>query len=126
MDSRADDVKPGFGLGRTAALLSLVVPLVVTLLRSAATSDWRDDVPAVTGLGVLPLGTEGFLGLVGAQAASLLPFGGRWLRAAWVSAFAVAIAGRFVYASAHRLLEARSSTPYLAPPLALAASLIAT
>jgi hypothetical protein len=104
----------------------LVVPLVVTLLRSAASSDWRDDVPAVTGLGVLPLGTEGLLGLVGAQAASLLPLGGRWLRAAWVGAFAAAIAGRLVYASARRLLETRAPMPHLVPPLALAASLIAT
>src|SRR6185503_14633657 len=66
------------------------------------------------------------LGLVGAQAASLLPLGGRWLRAAWVGAFAVAFVGRLVYSSAHRLLQARSPMPYLAPPLALAASLTAT
>jgi hypothetical protein len=122
----SDDTRPGFELDRAAAFLALVVPLVVTLLRASATSDWRDDVPAVTALGVLPLGTEGFLGLVGAQAASLLPLGGRWLRAAWVGAFAVALVGRLVYASASRLLAARSVTPHLAPPLALAAALIAT
>jgi hypothetical protein len=122
----SDDAKPALGLDRAAAFLALVVPLAVTLLRSAASSDWRDDVPAVTALGVLPLGTEGFLGMVGAQAASLLPLGGRWLRAAWVGAFAVALVGRLVYASAVRLLAARSPTPHLAPPLALAAALTAT
>src|SRR6188508_2118055 len=91
-----DDRRPS--IERLSSSLALVVPLVVTLLRAASSSDWRDDVPAVTSLGVLPLGTEGFLGLVGAQAASLLPLGGRWLRAAWVGAFAVAFAGRLVYA----------------------------
>ncbi|HEX6765900.1 MAG TPA: hypothetical protein VF103_10495, partial [Polyangiaceae bacterium] len=126
MDPRADEAKTGSSFDRSAAFLALVVPLVVTLLRSAASSDWRDDVPAVQGLGVLPLGTEGWLGLVGAQAASLLPFGGRWLRAAWVGAFAVGIAGRLVYASARRLLDERSPMPHLSPPLALAAALIAT
>ena len=126
MDPRSGDAKSGLGLDRSCAFLALAVPLVVTLLRGAASSDWRDDVPAVTGLGVLPLGTEGFLGLVGAQAASLLPLGGRWLRAAWVGALAVAVAGRFIYAAAERLLGARAPMPSLSPPLALAASLIAT
>jgi hypothetical protein len=126
VNPRSSDAKSGFGHGRACAFLALLLPLVVTLLRSAASSDWRDDAPAVTGLGVLPLGAEGFLGLVGAQAASLLPLGGRWLRAAWFSALAVALAGRFVYTVAERLLAARAPTPALAPPLALAASLIAT
>ena len=126
MDPGAGDAKEGSSFERSAAFFALVVPLLVTLLRSAASSDWRDDVPAVQGLGVLPLGTEGWVGLVGAQAASLLPLGGRWLRAAWVGAFAVGIAGRLVYASTRRLLQARSPMPHLAPPLALAASLIAT
>ena len=126
MDQERGVTSAGPSFDRPAAFLALAVPLVVTLLRSAATSDWRDDVPAVTGLGVLPLGTEGWLGLVGAQAASLLPLGGRWLRAAWVGAFAVAVAGRLVYATTRRLLEARAPMPHLAPPLALAASLIAT
>ncbi|HEX6766081.1 MAG TPA: hypothetical protein VF103_11400, partial [Polyangiaceae bacterium] len=119
-----DDRRPS--IERLWSTLALVVPLVVTLLRAASSSDWRDDVPAVTSLGVLPLGTEGFLGLVGTQAASLLPLGGRWLRAAWVGAFAVALAGRLVYALARRLLDARTPMPQLAPPLALAAALIAT
>ncbi|HEX6277654.1 MAG TPA: hypothetical protein VFZ53_31645 [Polyangiaceae bacterium] len=126
MNPGSDDAKKTLGLDRAAAFLALVVPLAVTLLRSAASSDWRDDVPAVTALGVLPLGTEGFLGMVGAQAASLLPLGGRWLRAAWVGAFAVALVGRLVYVSAARLLAARSATPHLTPPLALAAALTAT
>jgi hypothetical protein len=126
VDPRSDEARPGSSFERALGFLSFSVPLVVTLLRSTASSDWRDDVPAVTGLGVLPLGTEGWLGLIGAQVASLVPVGGRWLRAAWVGAFAVALVGRLVYANAKRLLEARSPLPHLGPPLALAASLIAT
>ena len=61
MDPGAGDRRPVSSLERGAAFLALVVPLVVTLMRSAASSDWRDDVPAVAGLGVLPLGTEGVL-----------------------------------------------------------------
>lgn len=115
---------PGFE--RACAAFAFFVPLVVTLLRSAETSDFRDDIPAVTGLGLVPLGTEGWLSLVGSQASSLLPLGGRWLRAASLGAVAVAIASALLYTRTRRLLDASERTPYLSPPLALAAALTAT
>jgi hypothetical protein len=80
----------------------------------------------VTGLGLVPLGTEGWLSLVGSQASSLLPLGGRWLRAASLGAVAVAVASALLYTRTRRLLDACERTPYLTPPLALAAALTAT
>jgi hypothetical protein len=114
---------PGFE--RLCAALAFSVPLVVTLLRSAPASDFRDDIPAVTGLGLVPLGSEGWLSLVGSQLSSLLPLGGRWLRAASVGAFAIAVASSLIYSRARRLLDASERTPHLTPPLALAAALTA-
>jgi hypothetical protein len=105
--------------------LSLCAPLVLTLLRAAPGSDWRDDQPALSGLGLLPLGSEGWLSLVGSQLANALPFGGRWLRAAWVQAFALSLVSRLLFGRAQRLLAANHDAPRLTPLLALAASLTA-
>jgi hypothetical protein len=105
--------------------LSLCAPLVLTLLRAAPGSDWRDDQPALSGLGLLPLGSEGWLSLVGSQLANVLPFGGRWLRAAWVQAFALSLVSRLLFGRAQRLLAANHDAPRLTPLLALAASLTA-
>jgi hypothetical protein len=105
--------------------LSLCAPLVLTLLRAAPGSDWRDDQPALSGLGLLPLGSEGWLSLLGSQLANALPFGGRWLRAAWVQAFALSLVSRLLFGRAQRLLAANHDAPRLTPLLALAASLTA-
>lgn len=126
MDPHWRDRSAGSPFERACALLALLVPLVVTLSRTAAFSDWRDDASAVTALGVLPFGSEGWLGLIGAQAGALLPVGGRWLRGAWVGAFAVALSGRLLYSVARRLLAASAPASRLAPPLSLAAALTAT
>jgi hypothetical protein len=105
--------------------LSLCAPLVLTLLRAAPGSDWRDDQPALSGLGLLPLGSEGWLSLLGSQLANALPFGGRWLRAAWVQAFALSLVSGLLFGRAQRLLAANHDAPRLTPLLALAASLTA-
>jgi hypothetical protein len=110
---------------RLSAALALLVPLVVTVFRAQSASDWRDDVPAVSGIALLPLGGEGLLGLLGDQVSQFLPVGGRWLRAAWVTSIALALASRLIYGRAHVLLAKNSSMPALAPLLALAAALTA-
>ena len=110
---------------RPCAYLALVLPFVATVITAGAASDWRGDLSAVTGLGVLPLGSEGWLGLVGAQASALLPLGGRWLRGAFLGALAAAVVGRLLYGLCLRLLAASAPTPSLSPPLALAAALMA-
>lgn len=112
-------------LDRACAWLALVAPLVVTLLRTAPSSDWRDDLPALTATGVLPMSTEGWVGLVAEQAFGLLPVGGRWLRAAWVQAFAVGLASRLIFGRTRALLSLRGELPRLTPALALAAALTA-
>ncbi len=110
---------------RTCAALSLVVPLVITLLRAGSSSGWRDDLPAVTGFAFLPLGGEGWLGIVADQLFSFLPVGGRWLRAAWAASFALALASRLIYDRARALLARSDRMPALNPALALAAALTA-
>jgi len=114
---------PGFE--RLCATLALIVPLVVTLFRAESGSDWRDDLPAVTGFAFLPLGGEGWLGLIVNQAAALLPVGDRWLRAASATALALSLASRLVYAAARALLARSEEARGLAPALALAAALTA-
>src|SRR5262249_28167180 len=57
--------------------------------------------------------------------ASLLPVGGRVLRAGLVGALGAALAGRALYALALRLLVRNAATPRLSPLLALAAALTA-
>lgn len=110
---------------RACATLALLVPLVITVFRAQSGSDWRDDVPGVTGIALLPLGGEGLVGFLADQASQFLPVGGRWLRAAWATSFALALASRLIYGRARTLLLRSGETPVLAPALALAAALTA-
>lgn len=106
--------------------LALGVPLIVTVLRLSSAPAWRDDLPVVRGLGLVPVGGEGTLSMVLSALAALLPIGGRLVRAALVSALGLALASRCVYAIARRILDQNAPTPRLSPPLALVAALIAT
>ncbi|MBK7578700.1 MAG: hypothetical protein IPI67_00720 [Myxococcales bacterium] len=106
--------------------LSFAVPLFVTLSRVSAFTQWRDDLPIVRALGLVPIGGEGTLSSVLMQAASLLPLGGRVLRAALPSAVCLAIAARLLFALTARLLEQNAWTPRLIPWLSFAAALTAT
>ncbi len=113
-------------LDPVCAWLALGLPLVVTLLRASPATQWRDDLSVVRGLGIVPIGGEGTLSSLLMQLASLLPVGGRLLRAALVSALGVALASRLAYELARRLLEDNALSPRLTPPLALSAALLAT
>jgi len=105
--------------------LAFAVPLVVTMLRTSPTGQWRDDLPAVRALGLVPSGSEGLLSTALTQLLALLPIGGRLLRAGWVSALGLALAGAVAYRLIHRALRVSLDTPRLSPPLALAATLTA-
>jgi hypothetical protein len=105
--------------------LSFAVPLVVTMLRTSPTGQWRDDLPVVRALGLVPSGTEGFVSTAFTQLLALLPLGGRLLRAGWVSALGLALASAVAYRLVHRALSVSVDTPRLSPPLALAATLTA-
>ncbi len=113
-------------LDPVCAWLSLGVPLIVTALRASPATQWRDDLSIVRGLGIVPIGGEGTLSSLLMQLSSLLPIGGRLLRASLVSAVGLALSARLAYALARRLLDDNAHTPRLTPPLALAAVLIAT
>jgi hypothetical protein len=105
--------------------LAFAVPLVVTMLRTSPTGQWRDDLPVVRALGLVPSGTEGFVSTAFTQLLALLPLGGRLLRAGWVSALGLALASAIAYRLIQRALSVSLDTPRLSPPLALAATLTA-
>lgn len=109
---------------RVCAWLSIAIPLLVTVARTETNGDFRGDLPLVTGLGLLPLGMEGWPSLVLHQASSFIPLGGRAERAAWVGAFAAALAARLLFGLARRALAATERTA-LGAALALAAALTA-
>lgn len=104
--------------------VALVLPIAVGVFWAASGSDFRDDVAAVRSLGLVPLGSEGWLSTVLVQLCALLPVGGRWLRAAWVSAIALGVCSRLLYEMGVRLLAKAADLPRLGPALALAAALM--
>ena len=105
--------------------LAFAIPLVVTMLRTSPTGQWRDDLPVVRALGLVPSGTEGIVSTALTQLLALLPLGGRLLRAGWVSALGLALAGAVAYRLIQRALSLSLPTPRLSPLLALAATLTA-
>jgi hypothetical protein len=105
---------------------AFVIPLLVTAFRASASPVWRDDLPIVRALGLLPAGTEGRVTTVFVELLSLLPIGGRWLRASWVGALSLALCSYLIYVLARRVLERAVYTPRLTPALALAGALTAT
>jgi hypothetical protein len=117
--------RPAASWESAAHKLAFAVPLVVTMLRTSPTGQWRDDLPVVRALGLVPSGTEGLISTALTQLLAVLPLGGRLLRAGWVSALGVALAGAVAYRLIHRALDASLPTPRLTPPLALAATLTA-
>jgi len=108
------------------AQAAFVIPLIVTAFRASAAPLWRDDLPIVRALGLLPAGTEGRVTTVLVQLFSLLPLGGRWLRASWVGALSLALCSYLIYVLGRRVLERAVDTPRLTPSLALAGALTAT
>ncbi|HEY6724800.1 MAG TPA: hypothetical protein VI197_12255 [Polyangiaceae bacterium] len=106
----------------TCRWLAVVVPLFVAIAGLSPASQWRNDVAIVRSLGFVPIGAEGVLSAVLAQVSSLLPLGGRVLRAALPSALGAACAARLIYEFALRLLDKNAPTERLAPVLALIAA----
>jgi hypothetical protein len=119
-------LEPGGWTDRACRGLALAVPLLVTIARVPLSAQWRDDLPALRGLGGLSLGPQGVLSTVLIQAASVIPLEGRLMRAVWVSGLAVAVSALALYVIIRRLLDANASTPTLSPALALAGALLTT
>ena len=126
LESRPRASTPRHWLDPVFRRAAWLVPLLVTIFRSSPASVWRDDLPIVRALGLVPAGTEGRVTTVLVKLASLLPLGGRWLRASWVGAFALALCGYLIYVLARRVLERAVDSPRLTPSLSLAAALTAT
>src|SRR4051812_12202866 len=100
--------------------------MLVTVFRASSAPVWRDDLPIVRALGLVPAGTEGRVTTVLVELFSLLPLGGRWLRASWVGALALALCSLLIYLLTRRVLERATNTPRLTPALSLAGALTAT
>src|SRR5450432_2996545 len=100
--------------------------MIVTVFRASSNPLWRDDLPIVRALGLVPAGTEGRVTTLLVELASLFPIGGRWLRASWVGALSLALCAYLSYVLARRVLERAVETPRLTPALSLAAALTAT
>lgn len=118
-------IRPAADLSAVCRKLAFALPLVVTMLRTSPTGQWRDDLPVVRALGLVPAGTEGLVSTALTQALALLPIGGRLLRAGWVSALGLALASALAYRLIQRALTLSLPTPRLAPLLALAATMTA-
>jgi hypothetical protein len=125
-ESRSFAPPPRHWLDAWFAQAAFLIPLIVTAFRAAASPLWRDDLPIVRALGLLPAGTEGRVTTVFVQLLSLLPLGGRWLRASWAGALSLALCSYLIYVLARRVLERAVHTPRLTPSLALAGALTAT
>jgi hypothetical protein len=108
------------------AQAAFVIPALITAFRASASPLWRDDLPIVRALGLMPAGTEGRVTTVLVELLSLLPLGGRWLRASWAGALSLALCSYLIYVLARRVLERALDTPRLTPSLALAGALTAT
>jgi hypothetical protein len=117
---------PRHWLDACFAQAAFLIPLLVTAFRAGASPQWRDDLPIVRALGLLPAGTEGRVTTVFVELLSLLPLGGRWLRASWVGALSLALCSYLIYVLGRRVLERAVHTPRLTPSLALAGALTAT
>jgi hypothetical protein len=126
LESRPHASVPRHWLDTVFRRAAFMVPLLVTIFRASPASVWRDDLPIVRALGLVPAGTEGRVTTVLVQLASLIPLGGRWLRASWVGALALAWCAYLIYVLARRVLERAVDTPRLTPSLSLAAALTAT
>lgn len=105
---------------------AFAIPLIVTAFRAGSAPLWRDDLPIVRALGLVPAGTEGRVTTVLVELLSLLPLGGRWLRASWVGTLSLALCSYLIYLLVRRVLERAVHTPRLTPALALAGALTAS
>ena len=99
----------------------MALPLGFGLWSVTGEASWAEDAAIVRDLGLLPAGSEGALSTVLAQLSTLLPLGGRSLRASLVGVFALTLASRWLFELVLALLERRARSP-INPLLALFAS----
>lgn len=114
---------PPRSAGGPAAWLAVALPLGFGLWSASGATSWAEDGAIVRDLGLLPADAEGAVSSVLTQLATLLPLGGRSLRASWVGVFALTVASRCLFGLALGLLERRARFA-LNPLLALFASAI--
>jgi hypothetical protein len=125
-DPRHDEPAVRSKLEAACLWLAAAVPLLVSLWRASPSSQWRDDLAVVRGLGFVPVGAEGIPSSLLCQLAALLPVTGRLMRAAFVSGAGVALASVLIYVFARRALDADGRMGRLASPLSLGAALLAS
>lgn len=97
--------------GGPAAWLAAALPLAFGLWSASGQASWAEDAAIVRDLGLLPVGSEGALSTLLTQLLTLLPLGGRVLRASLVGVFALALASRLLFGEVLSMLERRSPSP---------------
>lgn len=106
-------------------LAAVVLPTIMALGRVSVEPAWRSDLPALRGLGLVPVGGPSTLTTVAMQLAAMAPLGPLSFRISVVSALALAACAWLIQSLARRVLEAHVPGSSLNGPLASIAALTA-
>ena len=109
-----------------ATWTAILLPGFAALTRIPSESVWRDDLPAIRGLGLVALGGPATLTTVAMQAVSLIPLGPLHFRIAALSAVMLSVCAALIFTLGRRLLEAHVPGSSLNIPLAAVTALTAT
>jgi hypothetical protein len=117
---------PSEWLDRACAASAFLVPFWIALAHSGSTSQWRDDLPLIRGLGWAGIGWDGAVSTVAIQIAELLPIGQTTFRAALAAAVASGGCGLLIYALCRDVLNRSAAAPRLNAAVSVVAALSAT
>lgn len=113
-------------LDPVCAALAFFVPFCLAVAHAGSTSQWRDDLPLLRGLGLAAVGWSHAVSSVVIGLCELLPLGSRVFRGALSAAAALGGAGLAVYCLCGNLLRANARAPRLTPLVSLVTALSAT
>ncbi len=122
---RAGQHEPTF-VDHLLAWVALTLPFCLAVWRSAATAQWRGDLPAIRDQGLVAVGMGNSVSTLATQAMMLLPLGTRTFRGSCGSAVALALASLLLFRATRRILWAGDLPPRLGSLLATIAALTAT
>ncbi len=108
---------------RLCRTLAFAVPWLAALCQLSGTPTFAADAAVVRTFALAPVNADGVVSTWLGAALALLPFGGRVLRAEFVSAVALGLAGWLCARLSERLLRADGRVGALTAPLALMAAL---
>lgn len=107
------------------SLTAIVLPASMALTRLAVDPAWRSDLPALRGLGLVPVGGATTLSMIAMQLVSFVPLGTLSFRIAIASALGLVACAWLLQSIARQLLEANVPGSFMNAPLASIAALTA-